>query len=349
MPSHVRLKDIAKALNVSVTTVSMALNDHPKISAARRAEIRELADKLGYEKNPLLTALASYRSKEGPVRYLENIAWVVLASGLSDPILQYESPWPHLDALTRYAATLGYRLETVFAGRTVQSHRAAMRVLRTRGIRGIILDPKDMDLSEVALEWENLAVVALSNSIINRPLVTVATDHFASMHKLVHEVRRRGYQRPGLAFTAVKGTPAALLWVGGYEAACTLHKQTQHVPPLVFSDVPFSAALLEQWLNDHRPDVIIGPQGAWMIEWFERFGQKVPDTLGYCSLDLQPDKTPHISGVVAPRYQVRSVAIDLLAGMLRSNAVGVPAHPYELGLRARWHEGTTLRPVLATG
>ncbi len=45
------LKDIAKEINVSVTTVSKALNNHPDISKARRQEILELVEKRNYIPN----------------------------------------------------------------------------------------------------------------------------------------------------------------------------------------------------------------------------------------------------------------------------------------------------------
>ena len=49
MPKNkVTLKDIAEKLNVSVMTVSKALNDHPDISAARKDEIKTTAVQMGY-------------------------------------------------------------------------------------------------------------------------------------------------------------------------------------------------------------------------------------------------------------------------------------------------------------
>ncbi len=47
--SKVRQKDLAKAANVSVSTVSLALRDHPSISAATKRKVAELQKKIGYQ------------------------------------------------------------------------------------------------------------------------------------------------------------------------------------------------------------------------------------------------------------------------------------------------------------
>ncbi len=46
--TNVTIKDIATALGMSHTTVSRALADHPKISAATKASVREAARGMGY-------------------------------------------------------------------------------------------------------------------------------------------------------------------------------------------------------------------------------------------------------------------------------------------------------------
>ena len=49
----VSLKDIAKECQVSVATVSKALNNHTDISQETRQMIQKKADELGYVPNPV--------------------------------------------------------------------------------------------------------------------------------------------------------------------------------------------------------------------------------------------------------------------------------------------------------
>ena len=59
----VRLKDIADALNVSITTVSKALNGHPDISEARRKEILEYAERFNYVPNQVARSFRQQRTR----------------------------------------------------------------------------------------------------------------------------------------------------------------------------------------------------------------------------------------------------------------------------------------------
>ncbi len=57
MKKHVTIHDIARELNISASTVSRALNDHPRISETTRKKVRELAEKYHYQPNHLAASL----------------------------------------------------------------------------------------------------------------------------------------------------------------------------------------------------------------------------------------------------------------------------------------------------
>ncbi|MDV7145110.1 LacI family DNA-binding transcriptional regulator [Tropicimonas sp. TH_r6] len=48
MAARVTLKNLAEAAGVSISAVSMALRDHPRISEAKRVEIKRIASEMGY-------------------------------------------------------------------------------------------------------------------------------------------------------------------------------------------------------------------------------------------------------------------------------------------------------------
>ena len=56
------LKDLARHLDLSVTQVSRALNDHSDVSRATKARVREGADEIGYRPNLVARTLRSGRS-----------------------------------------------------------------------------------------------------------------------------------------------------------------------------------------------------------------------------------------------------------------------------------------------
>jgi|GEM_PF-6910714 len=62
-PKAVSLRDVAKMANVSVATVSMVLNDNPRISRATHIKVQRLIERMGYQPNRLAQSLSSRYTK----------------------------------------------------------------------------------------------------------------------------------------------------------------------------------------------------------------------------------------------------------------------------------------------
>ncbi|HDP55083.1 MAG TPA: LacI family transcriptional regulator [Bacteroidetes bacterium] len=60
--SNVTIKDIARILSISPSTVSRALKDHPDISQATKDQVNNLAKEMNYRPNPIALSLRSRRS-----------------------------------------------------------------------------------------------------------------------------------------------------------------------------------------------------------------------------------------------------------------------------------------------
>jgi len=60
---HVTIHDIARELNVSASTVSRALQDHPRISESTREAVKKTASRLNYQPNVMASSLRKGESK----------------------------------------------------------------------------------------------------------------------------------------------------------------------------------------------------------------------------------------------------------------------------------------------
>ena len=58
-PQRVRIRDVAKEAGVSVATVSMVLNENPRISRATHISVQRVIDNMGYRPNRLAQGLSS--------------------------------------------------------------------------------------------------------------------------------------------------------------------------------------------------------------------------------------------------------------------------------------------------
>jgi len=61
--THITIHDIARELNVSASTVSRALQDHPRISVSTREAVRKVAAKYNYQPNVVASSLRKGSSK----------------------------------------------------------------------------------------------------------------------------------------------------------------------------------------------------------------------------------------------------------------------------------------------
>lgn len=88
---QITIKDIAKMLNISVSTVSRALKNHPDISQETKDKVNEVARKLNYRPNALALGLKSNRSNTIGVIIPEVVHFFFssVVSGIED--LAYEA------------------------------------------------------------------------------------------------------------------------------------------------------------------------------------------------------------------------------------------------------------------
>lgn len=112
----VTIHDVARQSGVSVKTVSRAMNDHPDVSAATRAAVREVARTLGYRPNPAARGL-----RTGSTGML-----ALLAPDLLNP--HFAELTRHLQNITRAEGSLS----------VLSSYDSAQPALATAGVRSFI-------------------------------------------------------------------------------------------------------------------------------------------------------------------------------------------------------------------
>ncbi|WP_297316021.1 LacI family DNA-binding transcriptional regulator [Bifidobacterium indicum] len=121
---RVSMADIARAAKVSPSTVSRALNDHPKVSDEARRLVLETADRLGYVRNLGAASLAS--SKCDAIGLLIRDVGNEFYGGLASRV-QYETDGVGLDLLLTSSED------------SLDSQLAAVRNLLGHGVGGIII------------------------------------------------------------------------------------------------------------------------------------------------------------------------------------------------------------------
>ena len=76
MSDRVTMARIAAEAGVSKNTVSLALRGDRQVTEATRTRIEEIANRLGYQRNPLMSHLMAVLRQQSPVSYRCNLALV---------------------------------------------------------------------------------------------------------------------------------------------------------------------------------------------------------------------------------------------------------------------------------
>ncbi len=348
MSTGVTMKSIAAQAGVTQATVSMSLANNPRIPAATRLRIQEIAKRLGYQPNPYVSTLMRLRRQGKPLKDKPALA-LVCAQRTADGWRNHQSltiRQMREGALER-ATMRGYRAQEFWLHRDKMSNERFSEMLHARGIQGLVISPLAEGDLPPTLRWEYFASVSISVPLPALTITTVCNDHYFSSLLAVRECYKRGYRRPGLALRQVHRHRFQGRWQAGYLVAGEMMADLELVEP-VFVDDWDEAALpqLERWLKREKPDVIINLGGGPLHSMLVRAGWRIPDDIGFAWLAC-PRLGDPLSGVWQNGRLTGAMAVDALISMVERNERGMPEQATTIMLEGQWNEGRTLRGLPA--
>ncbi len=322
------LRDLAHDLGVSAMTVSRALRGRPGVAAELGNRIRARAEALGYRPDPNLRRLALHlrRRRQRDVR--------AVIAAITDIPVALEPAYCAL--LIRHAAaharTHGFAFSTLRIAPNQGGEEALARVLRARGVEGVLLLPMLAPTAFAPLLWTDFSVVAATSSITSPVFHRVVPDHAANARLLVARLAAAGHRRLGFVGTTThtartgEAFPSALAW---HHARHGLRCRPYLHPP---DQQPSAVA----WAEREQPDVVIvgrpedlprhraefasaGLTPAWALAGALPVGKDTP------ALDERHDL-------------IGTAAVDALAGLIVRGERGVPPTPTSICLPGDWRE-----------
>jgi len=333
------IREIARSLGLSHTTVSEALRESPRVNPVTRKRVQKAARAAGYRPNPLAGALMSEmrRARSGTFRG-------VLA------ILDMEGPESRPASSNRYhrelvrgaagrAEELGFKAETIIVGTRGISDTRLGGILQARGIRGILVLPiaNSVDLS--GLDWSHFAGI-YTDYLIERPaLHAVCSDHYRSMVFAVQRLHDLGYRRLGLVLHADHDARLLHRWEAAFHAYHQHNAKKEALPPLVLPVLERNAFV--RWFKGKRPDAVLCHR-AEVMEWMKECGARIPETHGFCCLNVTSN-TENCAGLDLQPGLLGARGVELLIAALHRNDCGIPEHTSTTTIPAIWVDGPTLR------
>jgi len=316
----------------------MALRGHPSIPAPTRDRIRQIAEEMGYVPDPMLAALASYRSTLRPASYHGTLAWL----GNNLPPFHWKNISmfkAYYDGAIKRAAAYGYNIEVFdLQAKSVTPQKLA-KAFRFRNINGVLLSPQPGPNWELDFPWESFSFVTFGYSLARPALHTVAPTQFRAMMMTMRKMYEKGYRRIGFgcSFKVDERTDHHLL--GGYLVEKALFERKLTMP--LFDEEQADAAQFKKWFLKHRPDAVVTGNPR-LLQVIEEAGFRVPEDVGLACPTL-PEPDIDFAGVYEDSFHMGETAVDALVGMIHRGERGIPHRPHYIHVPGVWLEGRTLR------
>jgi len=343
-------KDVARKLGLSQATVSMAFANVPRLPAATRKKVLLAAEEMGYKPDPMLRSLAIYRGKLRDAKFQGNLGW------LSPYRMEGQKTGHYIretfEGAARQADAMGYRLDPIWIKAPGMSDRRLESMLRARGIRGLLLPPRDQVVAHTDLDWDAYASVVVGDYTMARPALNlVAPDHFRAMETALREVKRRGFRRIGfinddfIDRRILRGRSSAFLTVEAF-AKDGVRREMATLGMVPRGTITAKdAALLRRWLEAFRPDVLLYPEEATRSLLLKALPELAPlFPSAYALLCLPPEslgKHPH-AGVSEDWPGMAGRAVEVLVSQLQHGRYGLPDQPARVLVSCRWQDGPSL-------
>ena len=314
------LEDIAKALGVSKSTVSKALNGAEDVSAARRRAVLEKAVEMGYSR--------AFRTTSAP-----RIAIFIIN-------MNYENPedfgYEIVQGFRKMAVPSGFQVEIVPLTRKLQLRvRYDEYMTLKKYCGGLFLGLSLQDPWIKDFETCRTPAVLYDNHITGNPNVTdIAVDNIEGMELAVGYLKALGHERIGYLSSAL----GAYVYQQRYKA---YFRVMEDMGLEVTADMAASAYHIRDCLNIHLPrllergctaiicshDVMAGS----VLDYCAEKGLRVPEelsVLGYDDLPLCATTHPPLTTIRQNRADLGKSAYYALSSQLNK------VHPSSLQLHA---------------
>lgn len=322
---------------MSTATVSLALRGSERLPESTRRRIAALAEKLGYQSHPYVSAFMSWRRNRGT---LERPTIALLhAYAAEDGWRKYRSVTVremHRGVVERLQAR-GYAAEQfrIGAARPVR----LVEILRARGIAGLVFAPIPQADVHYDFPFADFSAVQVGTGPLGLSLPRVTHDHYQGALEAVRGCMRRGYRRPGLIIDPEHDARLQHVWRAGFEMGLAEHGLPGDATLALPENAP-DLTVMKRWLKQKQPDVLITNLHQLVEKLLTEIGLMVPEKIALVSLSV-PALGDRVSGIYQNGHLIGAQAVDQLASALQLHRTGVPADAITTLVNGRWNDGKT--------
>jgi len=311
------IKDIAKALGLSTSTVSRALNGSYEIGTETKKLVLEYAEKINYRPNPIALSLKEQKSHSIGVVVCE-----VANNYFSQAINGIES----------IAYNRGYHVIITQTHESFDRETANVQHLLSRHVDGLLvsLSAETTDISQYKyLHDKGFPIVFFDRVAADIDTHKVIVNNFKGTFEATELLINTGFKRIA-HLTNSNNLLISRERFNGYKAALDKHGISFNPKYLKYCDhggmiqAEVEKAVTELLSLDERPDAIFIASDRLTTSCMtilKKLGLKVPDDIaiaGFTNSDVADLFSPPLTVVRQPAFQIGQIATEMLIKTIES-------------------------------
>lgn len=333
---NVSMRDIAEAAKVSISAVSLAFRNSPKISPELRKKLNDIAAKMGYHRDPRISELMQHLRKPRPQRISSRIAMII-----PELTREQEAHYPPIrgliEGVNETAAMAGYGIDEFYLADSGMTPRRVRSILLARGIKGVVIAPFASGVARLPFDCAGLSVATAGYSIEHPRLHRACPNYLQMMDELLADCVTKGYRRIGLIMTYSEGGIGHKLFTSSVLFHQSKIPEAQRIP--ILPKPMITPEKTAEWFYNHRPDVIIS--AGSVLSMLTKIGIRVPQDVAFGSIDIS--EPPTKAAGADHRYKlVGRETLELVLSQLTLNQTGEPEDPKIVLVDSHRREGYTL-------
>ncbi|MEM6845534.1 MAG: LacI family DNA-binding transcriptional regulator [Bacteroidota bacterium] len=317
---HITIKDVARQLNVSVSTVSRAFNDKYDIRKETRTKILQVADEMGYRPNPIARKLIQQKTLNIGVVVPEfvNSYFPEVIIGIQEVLLDR-----------------GYQVLVMQSNECYTTELKNIKALEDSMVDGMIIslssEVHNNDYYVQMIE-KGYPIVFFNRVDENIPASSVIFDdykwaYFATEHLIKQGCRKiyhfSGYQHLSLSRNRIKGYRKAM------DKFAIPYTDDYIIETGFFMDE--GQAVMEKLLAEKNiPDAIFAtndPTAIGAMKAIKKAGMKIPDDIalvGFSESKMAEVVDPPLTSISQPTFEIGRTTAELLLRQIEADGFATP-------------------------
>ncbi|GAB2764142.1 LacI family DNA-binding transcriptional regulator [Rhabdobacter roseus] len=316
MPASVTIKEIARQLGVSKSTVSRALRDSSEISQETKDRVLELARQLNYSPNPIALSLLNNRTH----------TLGIIVPEIANPFFSTA-----IGGVEDIAYSRGYHVMIYQSHESYERELIDVQHIATRRADGLIVSVSSQSEKHdhfVELQEKGIPIVFFDRVSDAVQTHKVIVDDYKGAYDATEHLIKEGSRR----IAHIAGPPNLSISrnrLQGYRDALQKHGlpfRDEWVVASEYSQSEGTERAYQLMALRERPDAIFAASDriAMGVHWaLRQLGYRMPEDIalmGFSDLSISALLDPPLSSVAQPSFEMGQQAAELLLELIESKS-----------------------------